>query len=267
MNGQLATTGGDLKSLVNSEAVQKQLSRVLPAHLTADRFTRIAITAMTKTPKLLETTPASFIRCLLELSALGLEPDGRRACLIPYGRDCTLVIGYQGLIEIVTRSGNVQWIHADVVREGDTFEHDSGVVLRHTYKLGQDRGEIIGAYATASFASGVKQSAIMDVESINLIRDRSKSGKNGPWVTDWQEMAKKTTIRRLCKMLPMESEVSEAVARIDDNEHEFQNARPARARVEARNAPIDPASLPEAPEAPEDYTFSDEDIPWEGGAE
>ena len=115
-----------MKALVNSDSMQAQFARSLPRHLSADRFTRIAITMLSKTPKLMECTQASVMRCLLDLSALGLEPDGRRAHLIPYGKECTLIVDYKGLVEIVTRSGNIVRIHADTVRENDEFDHDSG---------------------------------------------------------------------------------------------------------------------------------------------
>jgi recombination protein RecT len=105
----------DIKSIIASPAMQQQFAAALPKHLSPERFGRIAITALSRTPKLRECTQESVFKCLLDLSAMGLEPDARHAHLIPYGKECTLVIDYKGLVALVRRSGEVAKIHADVV--------------------------------------------------------------------------------------------------------------------------------------------------------
>ena len=115
-------TKQDIKSLINSDAMREQFAKALPKHLTPERFTRVAITALTRTPKLAECTPASLMKCLLDLSAMGLEPDGRRAHLIPYGTEATLIIDYKGLVELIRRSGDVVSVRAETVCEKDHFE-------------------------------------------------------------------------------------------------------------------------------------------------
>ena len=110
-----------LKGLLTQDNIKAQFALALPKHLDAERFTRIAITALTRTPKLQDCTQESFFRCLLDLSAAGLEPDNRRAYLIPYGKECTLIISYMGLIELIRRSGDVNSIRAEIVCERDGF--------------------------------------------------------------------------------------------------------------------------------------------------
>jgi len=211
---QALTKSPDIKSLINSDQMRDQFARALPKHLTPERFARIAITAMSRTPKLMQCSPASVMKCLLDLSAVGLEPDGRRAYLIPYGTDATLIISYMGLVELIRRSGDVISIRAETVCEKDGFTWTNGNV-NHSVNWREDRGNIQAVYAEAVMKSGERQSAVMTLAEVNAIRDRSKSGSSGPWKTDYAEMAKKTAVRRLSKMLPLSSEVMEHVSKDD----------------------------------------------------
>ena len=212
---QLAKKPASIKELISGEAFKQQLSLALPKHMTPERFSRIALTALQRTPKLADCTQASLFRCLLDLSSAGLEPDGRRAYLIPYGQECTLILSYIGLIELVRRSGNVTSIRSELVCENDEFSWENGKVT-HRVEWRKPRGEMQAVYAEAVLRSGETQTAVMTKEEVDGIRKRSRSGNSGPWVTDYGEMAKKTTIRRLCKLLPLSSEITEHIDRDQD---------------------------------------------------
>ena len=215
-----------LKSLISSDAMREQFARALPRHLAPERFARIAITALTRTPKLADCTPASVMRCLLDLSAMGLEPDRRRAHLIPYGAECTLIIDYKGLVELIRRSGDVASIRAETVCENDHFEWSNGAI-EHKIDWRKDRGQVQAVYAIARLTSGEEQTAVMTRAEVEAIRNRSRAGKSGPWVTDWAEMAKKTAVRRLAKMLPLAFEVAQHIER-DDDQFAKRNVTPRR---------------------------------------
>jgi recombination protein RecT len=202
-----------LKQTLTSEAMREQFAKALPSHLSPERFIRIALTALTRTPKLADCTQASLMRCLLDLSALGLEPDGRLAHLIPYGKDCTLIIDYKGLVDLARRSGVT--IRAEVVCEYDDFDWVNGEVT-HKVNWRKPRGEVQAVYAEGKTKDGEIQTATMTRDEVDAIRKRSKSGGNGPWVTDWAEMAKKTAVRRLAKMLPLSPEFRDALDKDDD---------------------------------------------------
>jgi recombination protein RecT len=73
-----------IKERLQSPAFIQALAEIVPQHCKPERMARIAITALTRTPKLAECDQASFFRCLMDLSQWGLEPDGRRAHLIPF---------------------------------------------------------------------------------------------------------------------------------------------------------------------------------------
>lgn len=222
----------DIRTLIASDRFKEQCAAALPKHLTADRFARVALTALTRNPKLQDCTRESLLRCLMDCSALGIEPDGRRAHLIPYKDQCTLIIDYKGLIELVRRSGDVAAIRAETVCENDGFDWENGNIT-HRIDWRKSRGEVQAVYAEAKLASGETQTAVMTRDEVEGIRKRSRAGTSGPWVSDWGEMAKKTALRRLIKLLPLSVEIADAVERDDD-------------RVERDVTPV-PAKLPPAP--------------------
>jgi len=202
------TKPNDIRSLILSEGAKKQFALALPKHLTPDRFVRVALTAINKTPKLLQCNKESLLTCLLDCSQLGLEPDGRKAHLIPYGDKATLIIDYKGLVELARRSGEIADIHADIVCENDDFKYSFGTngTLIHKPNL-KDRGEPIAAYSYVSLKDGSSSYEVMNRDEVEAIHKRSKAASNGPWVTDWAEMAKKTVFRRHSKWLPVSSEL------------------------------------------------------------
>lgn len=216
-----ATKPTSIKGWLESPGFREEVSKALPKHLTPDRQIRVAITALNRTPALAQCSPASFLRCMLDLSAAGLEPDGRRAHLIPYrnnktgGYDCQLIIDYKGLVELAMRSGTVSNIHADAVCDKDTFEADTGRV-RHVVNYREPRGPVYAVYAVVRFKDGGEKVEVMTRDEVEAIRKRSRAGGSGPWVTDWNEMAKKTVARRALKWVPLSPEIREAVEKDDD---------------------------------------------------
>lgn len=205
------------------------VAKALPRHLKPDRFIRIALTAITRTPALADCDQASFFQSLLSLSQYGLEPDGRRAHLIPFNNrkrgviECQLILDWKGLSELIFRSGLVSTLHADVIRAGDIFDYSMGVLkdhiphyLRRDAGKPKEAGEVYAAYAVATMKDGSRKCEVMSEEQIEGIRRRSKAGDSGPWVTDRAEMAKKTAFRRLSKWLPLSAELREAVEHDDE---------------------------------------------------
>lgn len=212
---QLAKKPSSIRELISGDQFKQQLSLALPRHMTPDRFARIALTALQRTPKLQDCTQTSLFKCLLDLSAAGLEPDGRRAYLIPYGQECTLILSYMGMIELVRRSGDVASIRSELVCENDEFSWENGKVS-HKVDWRKPRGEMQAVYAEAVLKSGETQTATLTKDEVDAIRKRSRSGSSGPWVTDYGEMAKKTSLRRLCKLLPLSSEIAEHIDKDND---------------------------------------------------
>lgn len=200
-----------IRDRLQSAEFKAAVSQALPKHITPERQIRTFLTAITRTPKLAQCDQASFFKSCMDLTALGLEADGRRAHLIPYGTTCTLVIDYKGLVELAMRSGALSNIHADVVRENDVFEYDRGELKAHKIDFRKPRGEVFAVYAIARFKDGGEKCEVMGKDEVELIRKRSPGGKSGAWVSDWTEMAKKTVFRRLSKWLPLSPEFRDAL--------------------------------------------------------
>lgn len=102
---------------------ENQFAKALPKVITPERFTRIALTALTQTPKLQDCSPSSFMGALLTAAQLGLEPNTPlgQAYLIPYGSRCQFQIGYKGMMDLAHRSGEVKNIDAHIVYANDEF--------------------------------------------------------------------------------------------------------------------------------------------------
>lgn len=198
------------------ETSKDQIKLALPRHMTADRLLRVAMTSIQRTPKLLDCTQQSLIACIMTSAQLGLEPDGvtGQAYLIPYGTTCTLIPGYQGLLSLARRSGEISTITAEVVYEKDTYKIVKGLspVLEHTPYSQSDPGALIAVYAVAKLKDGGVQFKWMWRWEVDRIRKRSKAANDGPWVTDYDAMAKKTVLRQICKELPRSVELAQAVA-------------------------------------------------------
>lgn len=204
------------------ERSRDQIKKALPAHLTADRLLRVAMTSIQKTPKLLDCTQQSLLACIMTCAQLGLEPDQflGQAYLVPFKDTkkgvtiCTLIPGYRGYIALARRSGEVQTVSSHVVYERDTLELEYGVEdkLRHKPTMEGEPGNPIGAYCIFKYKDGSYSFDFMSVAEIEKIRARSKSANDGPWATDWGEMAKKTVIKRHSKLAPLSVEFAKAVA-------------------------------------------------------
>lgn len=205
-----------VRDWLSSDTFKAEVAKALPKHCTPDRFLRVALTALTTTPKLQNCTPASVCSSLLRLSQFGLEADGRRAHLIPYGDQCQLIVDYKGIAELVLRSGLVSYLHADMVCENDVFDYNLGEVQKHTINFKQPRGAAYAYYALCKFKDGTTKADVMTMEEVKAIQARSRAGRSGPWITDFNEMAKKTVFRRLSKWLPLSPEVREVIEKDDD---------------------------------------------------
>lgn len=184
-----------------------------------------------RTPRLAQCTPLSVTTAVMTCAEIGLYPSNTfgTAYLVPYynGKakcyECQLIVGYRGLCTLARRSGEIITIDAQVVREGDEFEIEYGIepIFRHKPK-GDVSKPVTAVWALARLKGGGHQLTVMSCEEIEAIRNRSQAGDKGPWVTDWVEMAKKTAIRRLCKLLPLTPEVEKDMSVADRGEFNFE---------------------------------------------
>jgi len=153
---------------------------------------------------------ASLQAAMLNVAAIGLSlnPAKKQAYLVPRAGKVCLDPSYMGLCDIATMSGSIKWVQAKLVCANDIFEDNGpGEKPTHTYKpfaKKEDRGEFVGVYCVAKTVDGDYLTEVMPSEDVNGIMARSESAKKnyGPWITDFQEMAKKSVVRRAYKMWP-----------------------------------------------------------------
>jgi len=180
---------------------------VLPKGHSADLYIASVITTVAASVALQKCTAESIALAAYDAATLGLPVNKLGlAWLVPYGNEAKFQIGYRGYIQLVEEQGFVEDIVSECVYEKDFFQYELGTnpFIKHKppEKVGTNRGEVVAAYAIAYLASGRVKHCVMERADIDHIRKKSKSANNGPWVTDYPEMAKKTVIKRLCKLLP-----------------------------------------------------------------
>ncbi len=222
----------DFSNLLSKDEFIKSLEKVVPKHITPERVVKTALVAASRQPKLFECTKQSFLQAVMRSAELGLDCSGTlgQGYLVPYynskiqQRECQFIAGYQGLISLARRSGDISRIESRIVYYKDRFDVQYGLdqKLIHEPFLGGDRGDIVCVYAIAELKDGSKQLEIMTIDEVNSIKARSKAKDDGPWKTDFGEMARKTVIRRIVKYLPMSTELQKAIE-VDDLQFDFDN--------------------------------------------
>ena len=211
----------------------------LAAGIDPQRLKNVALATFTKRPELWDCDPVSIARAIVECGQAGLEPTGLLggAYLVPFHNSKTnrqeaqLIIGYRGLAMLAMRSGLLRRIEARVVHAKDEFAYQFGIdpILSHRPLLAPDAGNVIYAYAVAFYRDGDPQFDVMSLDEIEAIHRRSKSPDKGPWITDFEEMCKKTVLRRLAKLLPLTVEVARVLDEIDpETDHAATVAATAR---------------------------------------
>ena len=210
---EVATTDNTLLRLLKTPAMQDSLQAALPAGgLDVERFTRIVMTECRKTPKLLECDQASFLGSILKAAAMGLEIGVLgQANLVPYGKECTLIVGYQGQLALLYNTGEVGSVSSEIVYSVDEFEYGLGETPRLAHvppKLGsaeydkRKQDMAIGAYTVITLKDGQRFMKVMSEQEILRHKARSKTPKIWNHPDDWAWMWKKTTIIQCAKLAP-----------------------------------------------------------------
>lgn len=200
------------------ERLAPELASVLPAHITPEKMIRMVITAVQDTPSLMDCERTSLFRAVMTAAVLGLEVDAKigLAYILPFydrgTKRAQFIPGYKGYITLAQNAGF--YVSGNIVRAGDDFEFEYGTnqFIRHRVKdpFGNNRGEIVGAYAIAKNPQGVEIFKVMGLEDIFKARAASASyksyakdpSKKTPWIDNPAAMYIKTAIRALAPQLP-----------------------------------------------------------------
>jgi recombination protein RecT len=203
----------------NLQAMAPEFKAALPAHVSVEKFSRVAMTAIQNNPALQNADRRSLFGAVVRLAQDGLLPDGREAALVLFGNKAQAMPMIAGVLKKIRQSGEVAKISAQVVYENDHFLVKYGFdedVEHNPPALDKPRGKPIGAYATAVLKDGSQLLEVMSYEEIEQVRAVSRASKNGPWVQWWGEMARKTVMRRLSKRLPMSTDLEDEVFSRDE---------------------------------------------------
>ena len=169
-----------------------------------------------------KANPQTIQNAVINIASIGLSlnPALAFAYLVPRDGRCVLDISYKGMVKIATDTGSILWAKAEIVRSSDEFTYNGfGLLPDHKYNpFEKGRGDVIGAYCVAKLSDGSYMVEVMGLEELNKVRDTSRA-KNGPWKTWYEEMAKKTVIKRAYKSWPKTSQRLATAVQIV-NEHE-----------------------------------------------
>jgi len=203
----------EISTLIERPGVKEQMQRAMTGlGITPGRMTRTFLTCVFKNPKLMKCTQDSLLACLIQTAELGLEPGDalQHAFVVPYGESATIIIGYRGLMALARRSGEIKSFDVNIVYKDEVdsgrFKYTAGLHpdIKHDVMLdcNRDDNQVQYVYAVAELKDGGYQHVAMTKNEVDKIRSMSKQPHGFGWKNHYQEMTKKTAIRRLFKLLP-----------------------------------------------------------------
>lgn len=221
--------------------IEKAIAAVAAEFFTPDRFLRLAVNAVKKTPLLAYCDVQTVLGAFMTSAALGLEPNTvlQQAFLIPYKKrakqgnewvdvyECNFQIGARGFVTLAHRSPQIATLQSEAIRERDLFEHMLGTETFLKYqKTLKDRGDLIGSFCFTKLADGNEMATVLPLDEVHKIRSRSETfnaltravaDANGaadkakaqkklddtPWVMWLDDMASKSATKKHAKQLPL----------------------------------------------------------------
>lgn len=212
---QLTTSSSGVVSQLQSKEFVQQLRRGAPRDVDAERMARIALTIVRQDPKIASCDPQSLLGAVMMCAQTGLEPGPMQHCaIIPYGKRATWQIMVKGLLHLLYRSDRIAAVQAGVARKGDRFSFDEGSApfIKFRRSLTLRERERIAAFASIIPREGPPLVRVMPIWEVERIRDQYAQATSGPWVTEFDEMAQKTVIKRLAKLAPVSAELTRAIS-------------------------------------------------------
>jgi len=227
MNEQALQPNEKLRTITDLLEMRKgEIAKAAPRILDTKRLMRICLSSIQKNPLLLECTPASLVRCVMDAATFGLLPDGatNEAHLIPFysGKkkcyEAQFMPGYSGIIKLALQSGYINGVELHEVYANDEFDYEYGLdqKLKHRPTEGST-GDLRAVYCIVLLSTGHKTFEVMTKKKAEEHRDRFSKSKNkdgkvyGPWADHFVAMALKTVLKRGLKYTPKSSELAAAL--------------------------------------------------------
>ncbi len=195
-----------------------EFKKALPSHISVDKFTRVLMTSLQTNADLVSTNRNSFFAACVKCAQDGLLPDGREAAFVVFRSKAGPMAVYMpmvnGILKKVRNSGELLSLNPGVVYSNDEFRYwidETGPHMKHAPSLDGERGKLTHVYCSAQIKGGGIYLEVMSKEEIEKVRSVSKSKDSGPWVQWYEEMAKKTVVRRLSKRLPVSTDLQTTI--------------------------------------------------------
>ena len=168
--------------------------------------------------------PISAQNAIINVAAIGitLNPASKLAYLVPRDGMVCLDISYMGLLHLAQATGSIKWGQCKLVYSNDTYESNGlDTAPTHKYNAFGERGSVVGGYCTVKTADGDYLTEEMSLAEIKATEATSKA-KNGPWKSFWEEMARKTIVKRASKYWPRAERLDNAIHVINEDEGIYQ---------------------------------------------
>lgn len=196
------------------QTFSSQIALAIPSHMNSDRFTRLVLTAFSNSPQLQECEPRSILSAVMVAAQMGLEIGvSGQGYLIPYKKTCTFVPGWQGIVDIVNRSGRAT-VWTGAVFDGDRFDfalgdapfvrhqpcgEDDPEKLTHVYACGKVKGSDIPVIEVWPIRKCQKHFRVM-----NKVGEKHYAHKH------WEMYCRKLPLLQVCKYMPKSIELAGA---------------------------------------------------------
>lgn len=227
MNNKLTTENKQLtiadkyNNLINElENKKAEFMASLPNGLNYDKFVSVIKTAMISVPDMVNSDRQSFIVACLQCARDGLIPDGKESALVAFKGKVTYMPMIKGLIKKLHATNLINSISANIVYANDELEYILGDDEKIIHKPNlNNHGEIYAVYIIIKTKTNGIYREFMTFDEIEKIRKLSNNKAGTFWNNHWGEMAKKTVLRRLLKLMPMDDNMIQVI----NNDDEFNS--------------------------------------------
>lgn len=218
-------------TLNDAEKLQALISELRPNEVAAWVHAFRYLSQSDKDGKIARCTPESQTSAFISCLALGLNPSPSVGHIhfVPYGNVLTPIVGYQGMVKIMLESGAAKSISPEAVYDGDEFYVEKGTNRRLVHRPmipvddgGEDKKRaFIAAYVTFVNRHDVTDFIVMYKHDIDAVMRSSKTATSSysPWKTHYESMAKKTVIRRLRTVVPMDPKMAEELTKVEQMDY------------------------------------------------
>lgn len=216
------TQSQELVAVVRSDQFVEQLALALPETVSPRRFARIAVTAIQQNPDLAKCSRESVAQALLRCAADGLLPDGREAALVKFGDSAAYIPMIAGYRKVAADHGWTLRTRAVHARDEFAYSEEPPELVHRPAPLGEERGQLVAAYAIATHQDGRRLQRVMTGEEI--AKRRAKARSKNIWEEWPEQMAEKTAGRDLFGELPLGDLDQERVRRMIDSDRQAEQA-------------------------------------------